>query len=372
MQARKIVVLFLLATGMALMVYGCEEGDSAGTGVGDDESGQGTGDTDTDIDLDNDTDVDSDSDLDVDNDADGDGDGGGDICAEEDFDIEFKRARVMVLLDNSGSMTESAGGSTKEEQAVIAIKTLVTDPVNQDKEFGLDIFPDGTGMDPTCGTNGPPPVPIAVNNQQNIVDYLDNHYDPDGATPLVNALKYYTNQANATSSGLYEENTNGYIIVVSDGGETCAMFQIVSQIRTAVQQLVDQYNIKLFAIGFGSGVSAQELNAIAQNGGTTITTYLQADNLTQLQSAFAQIAEEAVSCRFEITPQDEDEVDLDEVNFYFDGEVVPMDPNNQNGWNWVDDEKTTMEFYGDFCEQLKNGEVEKVSATFGCPTVVVN
>jgi len=373
MSKSTIVLLMSLTFAGLLLFIACEGDDGAATYTdSDDESGGGnrppSGDSDSDSDVDSDTDSDSDSDSDFDSDD--------DICDEQDFSIEFKKARVMILLDNSGSMTEDAGGSTKEVQAVSAITLMVNDPINEDKEFGLDIFPDGSGgfLNSGCGTNGAPPVPIADANAQNIINYLNNSYNPDGATPLLAGLKYYATQANATSAGLYGDNTSGYIVVVSDGSDTCySGFNIVQQLRATTTELVNNLGIRSFAIGFGSGVSGDELNAIAQNGGTSILTYLQADNETQLQDAFEQIASDIVSCRFEID-EHEEEIDPDEVNFYFNDseDPVPMDPNNQNGWNWVDDENTTMEFFGEYCDDLKEGEVESVSATFGCPTIVID
>ena len=355
------------------LLSACEGDDGAATYTdSDDESGGGNKPPSGDSDTDSDSDVDSDTDSDSDSDSDSDGDD--DICDEQDFNIEFKKARVMILLDNSGSMLDNVGGNTKEEQAVSAITLMVNDTINEDKEFGLDIFPDGSGgfLNSGCGTNAAPPVPIADANAQNIINYLNNNYDPNGATPLLAGLKYYATQANSTSAGLHGDNTSGYIVVVSDGSDTCySGFNIVQQLRATTTELVNNLDIRSFAIGFGSGVSADELNAIAQNGGTSIATYLQADNETQLQDAFEQIAGDIASCRFEIA-EHEEEVDLDKVNFYFDGDVCPMDPNNQNGWNWVDDERTTVEFFGDYCEMLQTGEVEKVSASFGCPTVVID
>jgi len=360
----------LMIVGLALGVLlwslpGCE-GDNPMNSAGDNGNGNGNGQSGADGDTD--TDGDNDADADGDNDADGDGDAS-DICDQQDFNIEFKPARIMILLDNSSSMTETlSGGQTKQAQAKQAVITLVSDPANQDKWFGLDIFPDQGN----CGTSLAPPVTIALNNNQKIVDYVTNTYSPNGSTPLWGALNYYNNQAHATASGLYDPTVNGYIIVVTDGTDTCFNgLNVTLQITNVVKALVSQYNIKSFAIGFGSGVTASELNAIAKNGGTPITSYLQANNQQQLLDAFAKVAKEAVSCRFQIAASDKD-IDPNKVNFYFDGTVVPQDPNNKEGWNWVDSQKTTVEFYGKYCEELQAGTVKKVSATFGCPTVVVN
>ena len=79
-----------------------------------------------------------------------------------------------------------------------------------------------------------------------------------------------------------------------------------------------------------------------------------------------------VTCQYVLEYPD-DEVNADEVNFYFDDVVVPMDPDCAAGvgWTWVDTDQTTVEFCGTACDELKSGAEIVISATFGCPTQVV-
>jgi hypothetical protein len=131
--------------------------------------------------------------------------------------------------------------------------------------------------------------------------------------------------------------------------------------------------IRTFVIGFGGGYTPGALNAIAAAGGTPFTEFLVASDTKSLKAAFAQIASNVVSCVFELDPEDPTKVDLDEVNFKFDGADVPYDQtcSSSEAWRWVDvNKKTTVEFCPGACEKLQNGDVKEVGATFGCPTVI--
>ena len=95
-------------------------------------------------------------------------------------------------------------------------------------------------------------------------------------------------------------------------------------------------------------------------------------NQADLTTALNQIASSVVSCVYEIDTEETDDVDFDEVNFYFDDEVVYWDEDCTQGigWRWVDDEKSAVEFCDQACDQLQAGDVDNISATFGCPTEI--
>jgi hypothetical protein len=61
------------------------------------------------------------------------------------------------------------------------------------------------------------------------------------------------------------------------------------------------------------------------------------------------------------------------VNFYFDGEVVPMDDDCSSGygWHWANEEHTQVEFCPEACDMISNGGVDVVTATFGCDTELI-
>lgn len=139
------------------------------------------------------------------------------------------------------------------------------------------------------------------------------------------------------------------------------------------------------AIGFddvaGGNVSADQLNAIAEYGGTPFGEYFLATDQAQLETALDTIAAEVVSCTFAI--EDPGELaDPDEVNFYFDtdGDGVVSDEDVVGydegcaagvGWTWTSEEHTAITFCAGACEELNSGDVENVVAKWGCPTVVV-
>jgi hypothetical protein len=41
------------------------------------------------------------------------------------------------------------------------------------------------------------------------------------------------------------------------------------------------------------------------------------------------------------------------------------------GWHWYDAEHTTVEFCGPHCEQIRAGTIGTITATFGCPTILI-
>ena len=78
-----------------------------------------------------------------------------------------------------------------------------------------------------------------------------------------------------------------------------------------------------------------------------------------------------VSCIFNIDDPDVT-ADPDLVNFYFDDLLIPMDDDcsSGSGWRWANDEHTQVEFCPDSCDQIKNNEVDMITAKFGCATVI--
>jgi hypothetical protein len=119
-------------------------------------------------------------------------------------------------------------------------------------------------------------------------------------------------------------------------------------------------------------VDANQLNVIAQNGGTAFDTYLVASDGDELQDAFEAIASSVIGCVFTID-EPEATADPENVNFYFDDEVVPYDPDCEYGvgWTWTDETHTEVLFCDEACVELQGGSVGTVSAKFGCPSAPV-
>ncbi len=370
-QRKGFLILCLLLLG-----GGCENSqiDAAGTGGGNaakggpSEQDTGTADTDSDVDTDQ---SDSSNATDSDDEIDGKGDTGEDICAQQDFSIEAAPVRLMILQDISGSMADY--NPSKWEQAKQALTAMLNN-YDQELEFGFDVFPNnGSNSADSCGVSEPVIVDSAKNNAQNIIGRFAN-IEPEGNTPLLASMRNFLYDTYAAS--FLNDDATSYLLVVSDGDDTCAGFFGASQaqLRTVTENLLN-YGVKTFVIGFGDGATPAKLNAIAKAGGTGITSFINAMNQQELEDALNMIGSSVVSCVYDMQPQEEEEVDMEEVNFYFDDIVVGWNQDGcetlAKGWMWVDDKKDKVEFCQEACEQLQSGDVKKISATFGCPTQIV-
>lgn len=218
--------------------------------------------------------------------------------------------RVFILLDRSGSM----GGEespTKWEQAREALAALMSSSTAQEVEFGLGVFP--TGGD--CGTSSQVVYPVPEATAENVDAYFTT-YSPDGNTPLLDAMNFHLDDA---SANLSDPAYSNFVLLVSDGSDTCyeenclaqcGIFnpfciinceerseqEVINLIGQAAATLRDEASIRTFVIGFGSGVSDEELTAVADNGGTVLGRWLPASNIDELQSAFDTILGEMLEC----------------------------------------------------------------------------
>jgi len=305
-----------------------------------------------------------------------------DICAAKDFTITPSPVTLMILEDMSGSMAPNFNDETQKWDddsnpgrwsiVKLALQSLLKTYADTQIEFGLDFFPEGGK---NCSISSTPKFDCALNNSQVIYDALPADDAPKGSTPLYKAMDNYSNAGFAP--GCMGEDKQKYLLIVSDGQDSCGTGGWSSKKATA-KELGEEsaklkgLGIKTFAIGFGDGVDESQLNAIAAAGGTNFTTYLPADNKSALEDAFNKIAHSIVNCNFEVPPVGDD-VDRDDVNFYFNKKVVPMDDKciKGKGWTWTTDAKDEIFFCKDSCDKLQNGDVD-VTAEWGCPAVTLD
>ncbi len=384
----------LIAICLSIISLACEEGesDARGSGTLDADADTDT-DTDTDSDADSDTDsdsdsdsdsdadsdTDSDSDSDSDSDADTDGDADGDadeVCAEQDFAIEAAPVRLMILLDLSNSMND--GTPPKWQQAQQALISMLNKYGN-DLILGFDVFPNAI-ISNICRTNQPVKVDCAPGNASTIINRVNSTQPTQfGSTPLYTGMKNFTNPSYASGFTTPDPAQETYLLLVSDGGDICGVSgnpmggpASPTQLGKLTGDLLAN-GIRTYVVGFGSGVEPNELNAIVAKGGTGESTYFNAQNQQELETALDKVGGSVVSCTFDLEEENEGAIDENDVNFYFDSNVVGKDDDcvKNKGWTWTDDTHTSVRFCEDACEELKSGNIGKVTATFGCPTVVV-
>ena len=370
-------------------------------------------DADQEIDAEADTDQDIERDAEFDADLDLDGD---DTCEPVEFEVTMQPVRAMILLDQSSSMRDGIAwlpGRSRWEEATDGLTHLVEDTRIRDFFLGLDAFPDGTieyfegcwdeccadpvcmrthmtrcmalatRCDRGCAVDLPPIVPVDPTESSGpaIIEYMSHDFLPGAftSTPLVEQMRFYLDDHSTSMVDFYSGDDQSYLVIVSDGDDTCygdpedpeMVDAIVAELGRVADELVDTWHIRSFAIGFGdtSGDMARELNAIASNGGTEFTEFFSVDEAGELRGALDSISASIMSCVYDVSDHDA-VADPDEVNFYFDSDLVGYDPTCSNGWRWTDATHLHVEFCGASCACLREGEVVDVEGRFGCPTVI--
>jgi hypothetical protein len=435
---RTMLALATLTALLVLMSVSCEGGGSGATvDVDADSDTDGDTDADSDADSDSDSDGDTDADSDADSDSDSDSDSDGDtdmdagpgcvdmdsdwwclpfdcddndpdvhpgavdwetdsldndcdsetdegipdtdvVCGEETLDFDIQHVKMMILLDYSGSM--DGGTPNKWTSAKTALTNVLTgDLADGVIDFGFEFFPISTGctlhstvyMDCAPGATYAASISTALNSLA--------VPDPYNLTPLYNAMyKFYTPGYAPVFQNI-AANPNAYLVLVADGDNhsTCSS-HTSTQLGTLAANL-HTAGITTIMVGFGSGVSTTTLNAIGSNGGFTgypSGNYFTAENATEFEAALEDIVADIVPCTYPVDTSDPG-IDPDEVNFYFDGVIVPFNsdcnttpPGVGVGWRWTSPAKDEVEFCVNTCQDLKDGSVDDISATFGCPSVV--
>ncbi|TNF34208.1 MAG: VWA domain-containing protein, partial [Deltaproteobacteria bacterium] len=187
--------------------------------------------------------------------------------------------RVLFLVDRSGSMS----GNWQSVKGVIS--ALVQ--ANPSVRFGLKSFPSSGS---TCGVHDGIDVPFAQGLAHTFELWFDNN-GATGATPLVAGLEVLRDQASEIFGAF-----GGAIIVLSDGDDTCFTGNIKIALAVAASSLLVDHAVGSYVVGYNFAGDEEALNEIAKNGGTTLSSYIPADDPEQLLEAFQLVVDDAKVC----------------------------------------------------------------------------
>ncbi|MCK9523271.1 MAG: VWA domain-containing protein [Proteobacteria bacterium] len=292
------------------------------------------------------------------------------VCGEVSSNLTQVATRVMILLDRSRSMQTA----NKWDQALAAIEDMVTE-FDAQIAFGLDVFAaDSSGRNALCVMGDEVLIDVVLDNADTILTRLDR-IRPESATPLYLGMNNFTDTRYAPV--FLNRAGSSYLVIISDGMDTCGtdgVFDVNQGATNAnfadVTNALKDRDVKSIVIGFGDEADPDQLNAIAELGGSQFTEFINAADGAQLSSALRQIAETVVvSCQFEVgTFDDEDGVDLSLANVTFDGLPIPRDDKcaAKIGWTWANDERTVIQFCEAACTQLESEGVENIRVQLAC------
>lgn len=270
-------------------------------------------------------------------------------CAGASLAADPVAPNVLVVLDRSGSMNDSGGDASKWDLATAAVDTLVAD-YGDDIRFGLVLY----SGDDRCGA-GEVDVAVGANTDAAITAAMEAT-SPDGSTPIgatLNALLDYRD--------LQDPERDSYIVLLTDGRERCDGDAATAAAAHAAA------GVRTFVIGFGAGVDADALDAIAEAGDTDAGTnrrYIQADDGAALEDAFGDIASSVVGCSFELPPAPADASQL----FVYVGDAEVPEDGPTGGWTY-DTGRERLTLTGAACAAVRSGTAA-VSFARGCPPYV--
>ena len=188
-------------------------------------------------------------------------------------------AKLVLVLDSSGSMKQRVGGARKIDIAKQALRTVIGG-LPDDARVGLRVY--GATVenrgDPGACTDSQLVVPIGTGNRPALRDEIAK-YRPYGETPIS-----YSLQQAAGDLGRTGRRT---VVLVSDGEETCR----ADPCQTAAALAKRGIDLRFDVIGLRvSGSARNQLRCIADKGHGT---YYDADNAAQIEDSLDKLATRA-------------------------------------------------------------------------------
>jgi hypothetical protein len=337
-------------------------------------------------------------------------------CGTEVIPVDVERLNLYFVIDSSGSMDQPIVGTplTRYKAAFVAAVELLRKighrvhygaalspgPLEADAcEAGEEVFETVAG-DPSCFAKSGEDGPVLTSFRRRLAGIHPEGGTPTAATlealrPKLVGLEGETVVILATDGapncngdemcdvdscipnieGLSLDTPDG--VVACDGDFNCcdpnvvedAGYNCIDDTRTedAVAALSDE-GVPTYVIGLpGSEAYAELLGTLARAGGTARgddVDYFPTEDTDALNEALLEIGlEVTVSCEQTL---DREPAHADQVNVYFDDDLVEYD--EANGWSWVDEQ--TIALNGEACDTLKSGDILSVQVVGGCDTVI--
>jgi hypothetical protein len=310
-------------------------------------------------------------------------------CPSTFWNVAFDHhpADLLVLLDRSGSMTTEFGDGTRYTVAEAILADLVG--AYQDKlRFGLQTFPgkdDCAGHAPGCCAI-PAAVPIGDLHAGPMIAAMGDAAPVSGSTPTAEALDLALQHFQQLQDGIADR----YLLLATDGRPSCDASGRFAEadvldgngVRVAgacfdalakAAQLTAA-GVKLIVLGIGPGLSQDPggvpscLADLAGMGGLPHEegqpAFYSVAQPARLEAALQQIFAGAArpSCHLALK---DPPAQPDQVTVYFDGAVIPRDPDQ--GWSFDGDDLRRIVLNGLSCTRVQRFEVKTLEVRGGCP-----
>ncbi len=299
-------------------------------------------------------------------------DAGVDTCPAIAVRAEPVTPTVVLLIDQSGSMTSDFGGPTRWEAVTDAIGNPTTGVVKQLEDkviFGATLY---SSIGGNAGGTCPMLVEVApaLNNHTAIKALLDTH-QPQSDTPTAESIT-------ATTAGFPlpdpEKPGPRILVLATDGNpDNCVdanAHDLGSQrMSESAVQAAYSAGISTYVLSVGDGVAATHLQKLANAGvgiplDTGTAPFYVANDPAQLASALGDIIRGARTCTFTL----EGTVNLGSAAT---GSVELNGQPLAYGTDWRMVDETTLELIGAACDTFLDTDTALLTAEFPCGAVVL-
>ncbi len=328
-------------------------------------------------------------------------------CASQSQTAKPVQLDLFIMMDQSGSMSDSVQGGTKWSTVTTALKAFFGDPANAGLGVGIQFFgltpgnvPSSCVTDADCGAFGPcffnqcfgagagdscvasdyavPDVeiaPLSAAQSSALSSSVDAH-SPSTSTPTAPALQGAIQHAQAWG-GAHPDHTV-IVVFATDGDPTECTPQDIPSIA-GIAATGASAGIKTFVIGVGPSLGS--LNQIAAGGGTgsAFIVDTNANVVQQFEAALSSIQKNALGCEYTIPQPAMGMLDFGKINVQYTPGVPPaqvlpnvataLDCTNAGGWYYDNDAAPTkILFCPSTCTTVKADPNGKVDILLGCDT----
>jgi len=307
----------------------------------------------------------------------GQGNNNGMNCAAVDQPLNKLPPDILIVLDKSGSMNDSAdgtctgtcGANSKWSQTTAALTQVITQ-TDATVNWGLKFFasPNG-GM---CGVNQGADVAIRPNNATAVNNAIGGQ-TPGNSTPTRSAI----DAGSAYLKTVTEPNPK-FLLLATDGLPNCMpgcsgqngcsasdMTGAVNAVMTA-----SMAGFPTFVVGIATtsdATSDATLTAMANAGGHPrmgTPTYYPVMNQQDLVDALNAIVVIAGTCIFTIPTPPSTDTDANHIGVKINGTEIKQDTTHTDGWDYSG--ANQVQIYGPNCTAIMNNAVQSVQIVFKC------
>jgi uncharacterized protein YegL len=277
----------------------------------------------------------------------------GETCGELTSGFEQISPNIYLILDKSGSMEGEPLRQAKEGLDQMA------DELHDEVRFGFGAFP----IQLACGVSMTEFLPMGQHGAATIKDsYAD--IVADGGTSTPDALNMVRENNLASEAGDPDDDLRSKVVVLITDGEPNSCGELPGTINAA--QALQDAGIPVYVVGFNFGSNPDNLNDIAEAGGTDASggagdRYYTADDAGTLVTALRDISQNVIACSYKLETAPEDP---DKIWVSINGEYLSSDAYTFDGGT------NTLTLGDATCNELRESDPDATTLeiTLGCKT----